>query len=326
MAKNKIVKLSFISPLHIGRGLGEAYDTAEKTLHSDTISGALTATFCSVYPARDAISFMNKYRVSSAFPFYGNNYFLPKPLVKVNIKICDEDDYLQKKKLKKIEFIELSLWQELVAGRELSVNKNQISSNGKFLYSGPAPDEALFKDDLQQRVTVPRDGGDSKPYYLDRRFFSRGAGLYFFLSSDDETEKILDTVLEHLGTIGFGTDKSVGNGQFEAVFSEIELDPPVDSGKCILLSMACPIQEEISSELLINSSYQIVSRGGFIAGTSLSKFRHLRKKSIYMFVEGSVFPVSKLDGKIVNVRPDWNDSQLHPVFRDGRSFCIPVNF
>ena len=46
MARFKIVRLEFRSPLHLGRGLGEAYDTAEKTLHSDTLSGALTSAFC----------------------------------------------------------------------------------------------------------------------------------------------------------------------------------------------------------------------------------------------------------------------------------------
>lgn len=321
----RIVKLKFTSPLHLGKGVGDAYDTSERLLHSDTLSGAVVSTLLLTNPAADAPEFMAKYRISSAFPYMGTSFFLPKPAVRSSIRIDDSDDYGQKKKVKKIEYIESSLWQDLVKGNELNISSGMLSKNGKFLFCDKAPKELPYTDLVQQRVLVPRAGGDSKPYYLERRYFHEDAGLYFFLNTDAETADQILALLNILGDTGLGTDKSVGNGQFECGLSELELNLPEDTGKSMLLSLACPLKEETDSDMLRKSSYQLVQRGGFISGTSRDEFRHLRKKSIYMFTEGSVISRGKLEGKIENLRPEWNDHLLHPVWRDGRAFVVPVN-
>jgi len=318
-----IVKLKFLSPLHVGRGLGEAYDMAERTLHSDTVSGALTAVFCELFPGEDPLDFMNKYRVSSAFPYYDQHYFLPRPLTKMNLSLSGIEEYTQKKKLKKIEYIEIPLWQRMFSGEPIQVAEENLSKNGKFLFNGKAPEEVPYKDEVQQRVAVPGNGENSKPYYLERRFFSQKAGLYFFLDAAEELNEKMKTILNYLGDMGFGTDKSVGNGQFEHKTASLELEMYGNFTKQMLISLVCPAQEEISVEMLTAASYQLVQRGGFIAGTSVNQFRHLRKKSVYMFTEGSVFPAGNLFGKIENVRPEWNDDRLHPVYRDGRAFVLP---
>jgi len=325
MARYTIVKLIFHSPLHIGKGLGDAYDTAEKALHSDTISGALTAAYCMLFPGEDPLRFMNLYKLSSAFPFYKGNYFLPKPLTKINICLSVDEEYEYKKKLKKIEYIEIPLWQKLILGYPLEIKKENLSKSGRFLCLGAAPQGEPFKDELHQRVTVPRDGGDAVPYYLDRRFFAENAGLFFILETDGNTLDIIKKSLDYLKDIGFGTDKSVGNGQFHFEISSIEIELPTLSTRQMLLSLSCPERNDISTDMLKASSYLLMKRGGFIAGTSMNQFRHLRKKSVYMFVEGSVFPAKHFSGKIENVRPEWNDEELHPVYRDGRAFFLPVN-
>ena len=325
MASYKIVRLNFRSPLHIGRGLGEAYDTAEKTLHSDTISGALTSVFCTLHPGEDPLKFIKSYRVSSAFPCINDHLFLPRPLIKIDLSLSGEDEYLQKKRLKKIEYVELPLWQKLVSGVKIEVSENNLSSGGRFLFKEEGKGGEPFKDDLQQRVSVSREGGDSKPYFVDRRYFAENAGLYFLLDTDDLNVGLLKEILEHLKDIGLGTDKSVGNGQFCYKISEMDLEMPDNFPRQMLISTACPQKNEISEEMLKRSSYLLTLRGGFIAGTSMNQFRHLRKKSVYMFLEGSVFPFGDFNGKIENVRPEWNDNLLHPVYRDGRAFFVPVN-
>lgn len=325
MTRYTIVKLIFHSPLHIGKGLGDAYDTAEKALHSDTISGALTAAYCMLFPGEDPLRFMNCYKLSSAFPFYSCNFFLPKPLTKINIHFSEGEEYEYKKKLKKIEYIEIPLWQKLVSGYPLEVKRENLSLNGRFLYLGEAPPIEPFKDELHQRVTVPRNGGDTVPYYLDRRFFAENAGLFFILETDGNSLEIIKKSLDYLKDIGFGTDKSVGNGQFHYEISSIEIELPPSYSRQMLLSLSCPELNDISVEILKASTYLLMKRGGFIAGTTINHFRHLRKKSLYMFVEGSVFPARNFSGKIENVRPEWNDEELHPVYRDGRAFLFPVN-
>ncbi|HOF56641.1 MAG TPA: type III-A CRISPR-associated RAMP protein Csm4 [Prolixibacteraceae bacterium] len=325
MARFKIVRLEFRSPLHLGRGLGEAYDTAEKTLHSDTLSGALTSAFCMLCPDKDPLIFMKSFKVSSAFPFVDEHFFMPKPLTRVNLSFSEGDGYEQKKKIKKIEYFEIPLWQHLISGSKIVVSENNLSSGGRFLFNKENIGVEPFKDELQQRVTVSRDRGDSKPYFVDRRHFSEKAGLFFFLDTDDNNVLLIRKILDYLKDIGFGTDKSVGNGQFSHEISSIDLETNNNYPKQMLISLACPSKDEISRDILKGGSYLLTRRGGFIAGTSLNRFRHLRKKSVYMFQEGSIFPIGNFEGKIVNVRPEWNDSSLHQVYRDGRSFLIPVN-
>ena len=33
---------------------------------------------------------------------------------------------------------------------------------------------------------------------------------------------------------------------------------------------------------------------------------------------------AEVKGKVVDLRPDWNDERLHPVFRSGRPFTILI--
>lgn len=321
-----IVKMSFSGPLHLGKGLGEAYDTSEKMLRSDTISGALASVFCQLFGSKDLPAFMEQYQVSSAFPFAGENMFLPMPQQKLQIEFTDVDAYGQLKKLKKIEYIESSLWQRLICGETLSCSVKCLSADGRFLFADPAKVQMVYRDDLQQRVFVPRSGDDAVPFYLERRYFAPACGLYFFIeTANDETKRKVKILMDWLGTQGIGTDKSVGNGHFEASFSKVSLDLPKQANARVLISLTCPEPGSLSEELLQASTYQLVKRGGFIAGTNDDRFRHLRKKSVYMFTEGSVFVGKAPQGKIEDVRPDWNDAALHPVFRDGRAFYLPIN-
>ena len=324
MAIYKIAKLIFTSPLHMGKGLGDNYDSADNMLHSDTISGAIASTYCHISEAGEVLSFMESYKVSSAFPFVKNSFFIPKPQIRLNIEFKGGNSYIQNKQLKKIEYIDYSLFSKIASGESIVVQEEQISKNGKFLFSGNA-DAVPYKDEVTQRVVIPRMGGDATPFYFERRYFNAGCGLYFIYDVSEELENGFKTVIHWLGTTGFGTDKSVGNGLFKAEFCEIEIAESKNACRLMTLSLLCPKKEELSEEMLNKSNYALVQRGGFIAGTTVNEFRHLRKKSIYMFTEGSLFTSGQLSGKIENVRPDWNDKLLHPVYKDGRVFSIPVN-
>lgn len=44
-----------------------------------------------------------------------------------------------------------------------------------------------------------------------------------------------------------------------------------------------------------------------------------------MFSVGSVFKTNeRLNGKIADLRPEWNTIEMHPVFRSGRPLSIPI--
>jgi CRISPR type III-A-associated RAMP protein Csm4 len=318
-----IVKLNFTSPLHIGKGLGEYYDSSEKMLHSDTISGAIASAYCHLYGDGQLKDFMEAYRISSAFPFAGNSFFLPKPQVKLSIEFAAGESYSNNKRLKKIEYIDYRLFSKLAKGEKVVIQENQLSGNNKFLFAGqsqPVP----YKDETMQRVVVPRLGGDATPFYFERRFFNAGCGLYFIYQVGGEFSEKFRSAIQWLGQSGFGTDKNVGNGQFQPEFADIQFEPVQNPDRVMVLSLFCPRKEEIIGVNFSHSTYALVQRGGFIAGTTNDGFRHLRKKSLYMFAEGSLFKTAVLQGKIENVRPEWNDPNLHPVYRDGRPIYIPV--
>jgi CRISPR-associated protein Csm4 len=320
------VKLKFISPLHLGRGTGETYDTGSKLLHSDTISAALASARVQLFGEKKLKEYLEALRVSSAFPFFENHYFFPKPMLRLNLKIEGQDEHLLSKSLKKLEYFEQPIFEKIISGEEVLVSENQLSKNKKYVWADVSAIQTILKTEVQQRVTVPRDGqGDSVPYYVERIFFNKGAGLYFLLKT--ENEQILretEVALRYLEDSGIGTDRSVGNGFFKYEISNLQLKVPEESSNSMTLSLFCPEKEELPELLEGEPAYLMEKRDGFIAGASDVKFRHLRKKSVYMFSEGSVFNGKNLNGKVLNLRPKWDDEKLHPVYRSGKPVYIPV--
>lgn len=320
------VKLNFSSPLHLGRGIGETYDTGSKLLHSDTLSAALASARVQLFGDKNLKDYLESLRVSSAFPFFENHFFFPKPMLKLNLEIEGQDEHLQNKSLKKLEYLEQPLFEQVISGKLVAVPENRFSENKKYLWAVKPVVKNILKTEVQQRVTVPRDGqGDSVPYYVERLFFSDGAGLFFLMET--ENEQILhetEVALKYLEDTGLGTDRTVGNGFFNAEVTTLQLSVPSTSNHSMTLSLFCPAKEELSGLLKGDAAYLMEKRGGFIAGASEEQFRHLRKKSVFMFSEGAVFHGNTLSGKVLNLRPQWDDEKLHPVYRSGKPVFIPV--
>jgi CRISPR-associated protein Csm4 len=70
-------------------------------------------------------------------------------------------------------------------------------------------------------------------------------------------------------------------------------------------------------------SYVLQQRGGWIA--SPSSGRQLRRQSVNMFAEGSVFPVEP-EGKLADVTPGNFDQTPHghKVYRSGIALSLPI--
>ncbi len=159
---------------------------------------------------------------------------------------------------------------------------------------------------------------------MDLMYFEQNAGLYFILQEDEPgiTGRIF-SCLKFLEDHGLGTDRSVGHGFFKYDESTLELYEAENPNAVITLGLYCPLKEELQSEILEKSRWRLMERGGYMSGSIYPKFRHLRKKKVYMFTEGSMFHTPSLKGKIVDLRPEWNDPDMHPVWRDGRPLCVP---
>lgn len=317
MARYATIKLCHLSPLHMGTGR-ESYDTSSAWLHSDTLASAL-ASLKAQRGDGDVGEFLSQFVVSSAFPFYKDILFLPKAHGRVHF--ANED--IHRKNLKRVAFIEQSLWTKLASGVQLSDRDADI--DGSLMYPKGMHCAMVSCTQTTQRVRVYADSTkDAEPFFFEWRYFDHDAGLYFLTTA---TNQLLDEVVAltmMLGETGLGTDRNVGGGHFDVEVSELDICDTPDADAQMLLSMYIPTQEELPCLNLPDARYGLLRRGGFAAGSSNERLRHLRKRSVYMFDEGSVFPTTaSLKGTIVDLRPDWDNTAMHPMLRSGRPFCLP---
>lgn len=324
MSQFTIIKLKNWSPFHIGTG-SEEYHFSNFKIDSDSISSALASIRASIGKSDDLNQFLESFTISSGFPFYKAKLFLPRPngIIK-NVSVFQKKMSEYRKLVKKVEFIELTIWQQLILGKETVIKLEQI--NNKFLWNESVLCNKIVKSEVHQRVTVPvEENSDPIPFYFNWNFFEKNAGIYFIIDAKDKELDEIITLFGILGDTGIGTDKNIGGGKFEIETSNINIDLPNDSNSVLLLSNYIPTFEEIKSIDLKNSSYELIKRGGYIAGSNVEKYRHLKKSSIFLFKSGSILKTKiPLKGKVVNLKPEWNAEQLHPVFRSGIPFVIPI--
>ena len=322
MRTYSIIKMTNLSPVHIGSG-HENYDSAASGLHSDTLTAALAAMRAQQGKTDDLKDFLSSFVLSSAFPFRGNRLFLPKPQGQLDITVKGKSEFEYRKNLKKIKYVESSLWQELAKGKGLEIKEGQIHS--EYLLSDNTDIGAISKSQVVERVSVPRNGEDASPFFFEWKYFDKEAGLYCLTDATGELLGEIESLFSLLGESGIGTDKSVGGGKFDVEVSTISIALPEDADSLESLSLFIPDEKDMTNLDLENSRYSLCLRGGFMAGSSNDGFRHLRKKSVYAFGAGSVFPGTKpFAGKIVDLTPDWNDPAMHKVYRSGRPFMLPI--
>ncbi|MEM9824865.1 MAG: type III-A CRISPR-associated RAMP protein Csm4 [Bacteroidota bacterium] len=346
-----LVKLQhFKGGFHLSLGNQNSYTSSQKMLHSDTIKSAIFVCALQLYgPQIINQSFLEKFRISSAFPFVRQGgkdlYFFPKPNTRLNISIVEENDRgeIQKikgehKVLKKMAFVEKALFEVVINGRSLNLVDGVDIKKG-YAHQGWEKEVIIFKNDTYQHVAIDRAGlSDSDTFYIDKRYFGPNAGLFFLLDCADETiKKQLFAALRLLGDSGIGSDRNNGNGAFEFVgeegndvISNFELQVPEAPSHELALSLYLPKdKEEIGNFEL--AQYELTKRGGYITHPMNDEHLTIRKRSIYMFTEGSLFDAQpEKEGRIANLQPNESsfeavdtDPVRHPIYRDGKAIFIP---
>lgn len=328
MATFSIIKLTHLSPIHLGTGR-EATDSSAQTLHSDTLSAALAAMRAQTRGEKGIREFMESFTISSAFPFWKDHFYLPKPQGRINVTVNGKTESQVRKTLKGIQYIESTLWNQLVSGQTIKIDECQIQKHllSASTHTGDSP--LISSSQVNERVSVPRqEGEDAEPFFFEWNYYHKEAGLYMLTDAKDRQLQELHELFSLLGEQGIGTDRNVGGGKFNVEDAgTIELGvSKEESNAQMLLSLFIPSQESLPSLHLEASTYSILLRGGFMAGSNDETLRHLHKKSIYMFNTGSVFKTTTpLQGKIVDLHPDWNYAEMHPVYRSGLPLSIPIN-
>jgi CRISPR-associated protein Csm4 len=322
----EIIRMEFFSGLHIGRGFEELDKTAT-TYSSDALKSALFAIGLPYNPEWeiDEKIFFEGFKISSAFPFYGNEYFLPKP-GGMKFNFSSANDLNEAKKAKKINYVSTKIFDQWVLTPEKPINvlEEQVC-DGSYLFSGTAAKKFLHTT-VQQRVIVStEENSNTRPYYFERLLFAEGSGLYFFIEfqNADLKPKVMHA-LRLLGDAGIGTDRTVGNGQFSVSQPQsFNLPKSNIKGQQLALGLYLPTREELSNLDLAECNWSLVRRGGFMAASDNINFSGLRKKSIYLFAEGSIFKSKTLlKGRYVDLKPEWNTLEMHPVWRCGSPLFI----
>ena len=324
MSKFRIIKLKNLSPVHFGIGKNH-YDFSSSVLHSDTISSALVSIRASRGKTEDVEQFLSSFTISSAFPFFKDSLYLPLPKGRLNVQIKGKKETEVRKRLKKLQYADLQIWSNIIEGACLEIEEEQIS--GSFLNSSSQSSTGSFlKKQLMERVCVTNNSNDGTvPFFFEWTFFHKEAGLYVIVDASDDVYKELLSLMRELGENGIGSDRSVGGGHFDVSEDFIEISVPENANTQLLLSLYIPSKEELVNLNLNSSHYSFLLRGGYMAGSSVSGFQRLRKKSVYMFDEGSVFPtMCNLKGTIVDLTPIWNDPKMHKVYRSGKPFTLPI--
>lgn len=347
--------------LHLARGINKHYDSSFEQLHSDTLKSAIFACAIQLYPELQSPTsgknFLNSFKISSAYPFYESKqkssspfYFFPKPeLANLNLQIVDNNNNLLtglRKQLKKVRYIDQLLFSRLLKAKQnITIYDDNIVDN--FMVSNLQDNtfKSILEVDKCQKILsnkpyqhVAIDPSNPQktttPYYVDKFFFHKNSGLYFlFESTNNKIEEQVIAALRLLADNGIGMDRNTGNGQFlfdpNICVKSIELDIPNNANYEMNLSLYCPLKQEIESTLH-DSYFSIIKRGGYIS--SPQDFQHLtiRKRSIYMFKEGSIFPRTEKPriGKTVDLKPNndllKNNKVNHPIWRDGQAIFIPI--
>ena len=336
MATFKVYKLHFTAPLHIG-DQHDDLGNSQKVIQSDTLYAALMSCLAKSgesLPEEGDLGFT----VSSLFPYFQKDkdsapvYFLPIPM---QAKRADLADASMAKKVKKVQWVDSTLYSKVLSGESLFEGTEKYIPNIKesYLTAFELPEDVngsreFVRSEVSERVTLQSRTGDedAKPFYVDKLLFRHHAGFYFMAEGDTT---LLEKALRLLSMEGIGTDRNVGYGFFEYTADTLSIDLPDGASHQLSLSLFIPESKE-QLEALMNSeqvAYDFVRRGGWI---TTYPYTTLRKNAVYGFLPGSVFrkygdEAATVIGKIADLKPDSADKGIaHHIWRNGKAIMLPI--
>lgn len=299
-----LVRLNFDAPVHLGEaGLG--LEESAVWLHSDTLFSAIFKTwlqFDGTPPPEGLI-------LSSAFPFLGEEYYFPRPFLRLpglSREFVDE----RGKEIKKLRFVPGSYFFKWLKGEPFE--KHEVED---LLQKATEVEKAVAAV-VRPQVALDRLTRSSGLYFAGETWFKRGAGLFFLVDLPEEEWPRLQETLRLLGEEGIGGRRSLGYGVFRPEFaSRFRPEEPGEPDAYLTLSLFYPDKGELTEGSLV--AYRLVERTGWLEGTGGNAAR--RHQRVLMFAEGSVFG-SRVRGRLVEVAPPGYDA--HPVYRNGRAFTV----
>lgn len=293
-------------------------------LHSDTLFGALTSAISELFPEKidemldEFRNFNPQFIISSTFPFIDvkgdKKRFLPKIIL--NTDFSDVENISIIKEYKKIEYIEESIFFDIVKGELSEVdilnNFNNYHKIGNLLMKKDYGIEIISKTNVLPNNSINRLTNETDAIFYSEGLEYGNLALFFFIEMlNDEYFEIITAALKFLKDRGFGKDISTGNGQFNFEIENLNLSDLYENtgDKFITLSRFIPTEEDLG-KIISEANYEIGSKRG------RDKSGEIRKQ-IRFFKEGSTFRNSKeIYGQIVN------SSKVKPAIEYGYAFPL----
>jgi CRISPR-associated protein Csm4 len=341
-----IVPLYFKNAMHIGSAnAAMGIEETQDYIHSDTLWAAI-CNHWAIIGEVGGISFqtfidsfkngMPLFRISSAFPLTkdGKEFWLPKPLSvpysfsQIN---SDRNDELEKynKTVKRTRFIKLESFKRWIEFRENNVSEFDEQRKG------------ISSNSICQHNTLDRLTMVSKLFHSGITYFDTyskdKAGLYFILTADETAKNALEKIFEVICDVSaIGGQRNIGLGALAekpVCIQALELgqewsilNSVSNANAYCLLSLYYPNENEAYKSSV---AYNCVLRKGWTG--SLSVGTQVKRKTVSMFTEGSVFKNehnenNKIIGQLVDITAEstkqWDG--LHNIYRYGYAFFVPL--
>lgn len=296
----KVYQLFFPGGVHLG---DTSLDESLVTFSADTLFSALfqealkQGEDCAAWLYDTAVK--GNLLLSDAFPYIGDRFYLPKPMIRPEV-IDDQGDSNQKKAFKNLKYIPMDLMEDYLRGELKAKKENSLLKQ-------------LSKRSLKTSAKIS-DGENTEPYHVGTLTYTAGNGLYIITATNaEEDEGKLYDLLDMLSFAGIGGKRMSGLGRF-VISKEKKVDPSFfeKEGKwAMALNICLPAEDELDMAME-GARYQVRKRGGFVASETYAA-QQRKKKDLYMFTAGSCFR-HRFKGEIFDV----SDGGNHPVYRFGK--------
>jgi len=359
MADFTVFRLTFRSPLRIGeRGVG--LEVTRPYVPADTLFSALCMAWRDFFSEQDMLNdILHRYTpqsspgsapffLTSAFPYAGSVRFFPKPLAHLpQVTIADDSA----KAYKRVRFVSETVFHKLLNAEAVHFDDGSCGNDGQVWLScsgstknqPPDPlslqsfwdaesnDYIFWRVNIRPRVTLDRVNSASMIWHIGGVHFRENAGLWFavdFRTTDASFQNKFVSCLRLLGDTGLGSERGGGYGLFQFSHQLESLPSAANANSFLTLTPFCPKDTaELKSLTQGPAAYELITRRGWIGSPKGST---LRRKTIWMFSEGSVFSssASQPPGTLVDVTPEmWKTGNVaadarHDVFRYGYGFPI----
>ncbi len=310
-----IIKMSFPHGVHLGQ---HDLEDAGYELYADTFFSALCTEI--VKQREEQLEwFVEKVRTgelvfSDAFPYIGDIFYLPRPVLQVENKDYSENAVETRKVWKNLSYLPYDDFEDYLNG--------EIDSEGAKCLK---EDFSLGNTEVRTHASVTYVN-ETKPYRVGSYHFQENCGLYVIVGyQNDEIYQFFKEMLVSLSYSGIGGRKSAGYGRFtveeEKVPVEINerLSEKMNLGKTYMtLSVSLPLDEELDK--VLETAYCVwIKRSGFVTSLEYSK-SYRRRQDLYVMKSGSCVKQG-FKGNIYDVSDKFGN---HPVYRYAMPMFLEV--